>query len=37
MAYTRFSEWDGEQYDEALSLWGGSAAYDVMNRIYSRL
>lgn len=37
MAYTRFSEWDGEQYDEALSLWGFSAAYDVMNRIYSRL
>lgn len=36
-AYTRFSEWDGEQYDETLSLWGFSAAYDVMNRVYSRL
>lgn len=36
-AYTRFSEWDGERYDETLSLWGFSAAYDAMSRMYSRL
>ncbi|NWK73771.1 hypothetical protein HYG93_05595 [Acinetobacter sp. SwsAc6] len=36
-AYTRFQEWDGEEYEEVLSLWGFSAAYEVMNKMYERL
>lgn len=37
IAYTRFNDWNGEQYEEELSLWGISAAYDVMNKIYAKL
>lgn len=37
MAHTRFQEWDGEQYEESMSLWGFSAAYDIMNKMYNRM
>jgi len=36
-AYTRFKEWNGEEYDEVISLWGFSVAYDLMGKMYSRL
>jgi hypothetical protein len=36
-AYTRFYEWDNNKYEEIIPLWGGSIAYDVMNKMYSRL
>lgn len=37
LAYTRFNEWNGKQYEETISLWGFSVAYDVMGKVYSRL
>ena len=36
-AYTRFNEWDGEEYEEVISLWGFSVAYDLMGKMYNRL
>ncbi|TNL51638.1 hypothetical protein [Acinetobacter bereziniae] len=36
-AYTRFYEWDSNKYEEIIPLWGFSVAYDVMNKMYSRL
>lgn len=36
-AFTRFNEWDGEEYEEVISLWGFSVAYDLMGKMYNRL
>lgn len=37
LLYTRFSEWDGSQYEETLSLYGFSSAYEYMNMMYRRI
>ncbi|WP_151794628.1 hypothetical protein [Acinetobacter soli] len=34
---TRFTEWDGEMYEEVIYLGGFSAAYDYMNMEYLKL
>lgn len=34
--YTRFYEWS-DFYEETISLYGFSAAYETMNLIYSQL
>ena len=35
--YARFNEWDGEEYEEVISLRGFSVAYDLMGKRYGRL
>lgn len=37
LAYTRFYEWDGEMYEETLSLYGFSEAYNYMLYAYKNL